>query len=138
MGTVARGRRRFLACATLATVGARCGGSSVTLPEGDDGTVRLPLMQVGTTIPVSVTHRGRFLDLAVTRLDSSTLAALSRECTHQGCLVGLPEAPGLTMNCPCHGSRFRADGTLVQGPADRPLRSYPARIEGDQAVVALS
>ena len=107
--------------------------------SGDDGdaTVRLPLMQVGITVPVSVTHRGRFLDLAVTRLDPSTVAAVSRECTHQGCLVGLPVAPSLIMNCPCHHSRFRADGTLVQGPADRPLPAYPARIEGDEVVVAV-
>ncbi|MFF0273915.1 FAD-dependent oxidoreductase [Streptomyces sp. NPDC004330] len=41
-------------------------------------------------------------------------------CTHRGCELGFDETEG-TWECPCHGSRFAADGSVLQGPATRPL-----------------
>jgi glycine/D-amino acid oxidase-like deaminating enzyme/nitrite reductase/ring-hydroxylating ferredoxin subunit len=61
--------------------------------------------------------------LAVYRGDEGELHALSARCTHLGCLVGWNRADR-TWECPCHGSRFAADGSLLQGPATAPL---PAR-----------
>lgn len=131
--------RRLFVAQAAAGILAGCGGGTVTGPEPDrPPEARLPLMAVGVTVPLSLTHQGRFLDLAVTRLDLTRVAAVSRECTHQGCRVGLPVPRAATLDCPCHGSRFGADGALVQGPADRPLTSYPARIEGDEVVVSLA
>jgi len=44
--------------------------------------------------------------------------AVSLVCTHLGCIVK-PTAEGF--ECPCHGSRYSADGSVVKGPAPRPL-----------------
>jgi cytochrome b6-f complex iron-sulfur subunit len=46
--------------------------------------------------------------------------ALSAVCTHLGCLTAWkPEFNQIA--CPCHGSKFRRDGTKIEGPAPKPL-----------------
>ena len=53
---------------------------------------------------------------AVHRDDDGELHTLSARCTHLGCIVDWNPADR-AWECPCHGSRFAGDGTLVQGPA---------------------
>jgi cytochrome b6-f complex iron-sulfur subunit len=45
--------------------------------------------------------------------------AISSVCTHLGCVVAHTEGEGFA--CPCHGSRFSADGSVIGGPAPAAL-----------------
>ena len=47
------------------------------------------------------------------------VAAMSLVCTHLGCIVKPTEAG---FDCPCHGSKFDAQGEVLGGPAPRGLR----------------
>jgi cytochrome b6-f complex iron-sulfur subunit len=132
------------AAAVAAATG--CGGGSPTAPAPaatptPGGTpspnqLRVPLPAVGLTVAAT----GQLLTplpVAITRLTDTSVAAVSRICTHEGCTVNLPVASLLTLNCPCHGSRFQVTGQVVNGPAARPLASFPTVIVGDQVVVTL-
>jgi Rieske Fe-S protein len=41
-------------------------------------------------------------------------------CSHLGCSIAL-NTDAKTFDCPCHGSRFHLDGTVLHGPAADPL-----------------
>ncbi|MGR8007128.1 FAD-dependent oxidoreductase [Streptomyces hypolithicus] len=57
---------------------------------------------------------------AVYRDESGTASIVSARCTHLGCLVQFNDAEK-AWECPCHGSRFATDGSVLHGPATRPL-----------------
>jgi len=60
--------------------------------------------------------------------------ALRAECTHEGCHVAwVPE--DRQAECPCHGSRFAGDGTVLNPPAPGDLTSFPVEADGQGNVV---
>jgi Rieske Fe-S protein len=73
-------------------------------------------IQAGTGAVIRV--RGE--QCAVYRDDAGNTHAVSARCTHLGCIVNFNDAE-TAWECPCHGSRFGVDGSVLQGPANRPL-----------------
>jgi Rieske Fe-S protein len=62
---------------------------------------------------------------AAYRTPGGELFAVSNVCTHVGCKVHWNSVE-TSWDCPCHGSRFRPDGTVIEGPALAPLkRKHP-------------
>jgi glycine/D-amino acid oxidase-like deaminating enzyme/nitrite reductase/ring-hydroxylating ferredoxin subunit len=55
--------------------------------------------------------------VAAFRGDDGQCHVVSPICPHMGCVVRWNDAER-TWDCPCHGSRFAGDGTLISGPAE--------------------
>jgi glycine/D-amino acid oxidase-like deaminating enzyme/nitrite reductase/ring-hydroxylating ferredoxin subunit len=58
--------------------------------------------------------------IAAYRDENGALVARSATCTHVGCVVHWNSFERC-WDCPCHGSQFAPDGTVLNGPALKPL-----------------
>jgi glycine/D-amino acid oxidase-like deaminating enzyme/nitrite reductase/ring-hydroxylating ferredoxin subunit len=68
----------------------------------------------------AVVRRG-LTKLAVYKDNQGRVTTLSAVCSHMGCIVRWN--PGeTTWDCPCHGSRYGADGKVLHGPATEGLK----------------
>jgi Rieske Fe-S protein len=73
--------------------------------------------------------------VVVTQPTQGDFKAFSAVCTHQGCTVSTVSDG--TINCPCHGSKFRiADASVAAGPAPRPLPAQPITVKGGEILLA--
>jgi cytochrome b6-f complex iron-sulfur subunit len=60
--------------------------------------------------------------------------ALSRVCTHLGCLVDYQKDKKRLL-CPCHAGTYDLSGNVISGPPPKPLQQFPIRIEGDSVII---
>jgi cytochrome b6-f complex iron-sulfur subunit len=64
--------------------------------------------------------------------DAEGVYAISTVCTHLGCIVkNMPQG----FECPCHGSQFAPDGSVVKGPAPTPLPWLKVTASGSDFIV---
>ncbi len=103
------------------SAGGKAGGT-VTIPQKDiplGGAKDLVLNE----LPIIVINRpqGGFI-------------ALSRVCTHLGCLVEYQPAKA-DLLCPCHAGRFDLEGHVLSGPPPAPLSKLPVKVVGENLVI---
>lgn len=59
---------------------------------------------------------------------------VSAVCTHLGCTVQYFKSDD-RFHCPCHGSIYQANGTVVHGPAPKPLPWFEITLATDGQLV---
>lgn len=69
--------------------------------------------------------------IAIYKTEDGIIFALSPACTHMGCFVQWNPAEK-SWDCPCHGSRFAADGQVIHGPALQDLERIELPIKLEQ------
>jgi cytochrome b6-f complex iron-sulfur subunit len=69
--------------------------------------------------------------------DTNHIIAVKPICSHAHCTVTWQKDQSIFV-CPCHDSKFALDGKVLQGPADKPLPLYLAKIDGNSILVKAS
>ena len=63
------------------------------------------------------------------------ITAISLTCTHLGCTIEENKDGGTGFKCPCHGSAFDEEGKVVNGPAQKPLKSLRVEITSENKLI---
>ncbi len=140
MSTESRPTRRVLfhgalGCTVLAL--AACGSRETKTKASAPAspTAAAEPVNLGKAADIPVGGGAIFPDhsVVVTQPTKGTFVAFSALCTHQGVLVN-QVADGV-IQCPAHGSQFAVnDGSVVSGPANRPLGKIEITVESGEIV----
>lgn len=71
----------------------------------------------GAVIDIKGERKGAYKD------ENGEIYIVDTTCTHIGCELVWNDGER-TWDCPCHGSRFSYTGEVIEGPAEKPLRTH--------------
>ncbi|WP_250631457.1 QcrA and Rieske domain-containing protein [Rhodoflexus caldus] len=133
MEKLTKDRRHALKLGGIMLCAFACGKPDAVLPVGDkpfeilltEGQAKA-LQQVGGFV-----FAGQFF---VMRLSAAEFRVLSRWCTHAAGALRFNAGANL-LECPVHGSVFSTEGTVLQGPANAPLKRYRYELRQDKLLV---
>lgn len=130
--TLVAGGAALLGCLVLGAASAFRGrGSGPRGPEhfAPEALVKASAVPVGGATAVTI---GSVDEPAwVLQLQPGRFTAFDARCPHQGCSVRFVSASAGFV-CPCHQSRFAADGRRIDGPAPTGLLPVPVTVVGDE------
>jgi cytochrome b6-f complex iron-sulfur subunit len=131
-------RQRFLSflvwggLSALAQVLAACGAKG----KANDGFARFAsVLEMEESGPILRDYFAKDPILLIQDpTDKTQYHAVNATCSHQHCLVNW-KSDRKAFVCPCHGSTFNTDGSVIQGPATAPLQTFPTRVQDKEIFV---
>jgi Rieske Fe-S protein len=123
------------ACGTYGkkNVGSSESSATTAAPSVSGGTAAPAAKALAKTSDVPVGSGVIVGEIVVTQPSAGVFKGFSAKCTHKGCTVN-KVADG-TIDCPCHGSKFNLDGSVANGPAQKPLEAKTVTVQGDSIVL---
>jgi Rieske Fe-S protein len=140
-------RRGFLGSSAAVVLPVLCGGCTsdpgppiVDLPPVANKQIAIrlsdfpDLMKLGGSLVGKSSGYPR--PIVIAQVNQGTFVALDAICTHMNCTVSY-NALNVELDCPCHGSTYEIDGTVISGPAPLPLTRFTASSDGTTVTVTL-
>ncbi len=136
-------RRGFIRASCFGCAGIAIGanlleGCSATMPlvkvESDGHVMRIPLTHFATNDKVIARTPQLPDDVLIIKHADGSFTSLYLRCTHRDQPL---TATSTGLHCPSHGSRFAMDGSVQQGPADKPLRTFNTTADAANVIVDL-
>ena len=96
-------------------------------PFGDVTAGNVSAIQVGSvqSIPGAPAFIGR---------DNNGLYAMTSTCTHAGCDMKSAATVTSAITCGCHQSQFDLNGSVIRGPASKPLAHFAVEVAADGTI----
>lgn len=130
---------RSLGLSSAALMAFYCMGTLTSCSNGGDddptpsGGTKLDFtLDLNAAANANLKEEGGFItqgNVIVARVKGGSYVALAKNCTHEGTQVAYQLAND-RFNCPNHGSNFRTDGTVINGPATTALKAYKTTLSG--------
>lgn len=137
-------RKEFIVKCGLCAIGipvilSGCAGTKyLAVPiEGDSLVVPLQSFIKGEEFLKYIVVHNEQLEypICIYRFSESDYKTLLMKCTHQGTEL---QVFGDRLQCPAHGSEFTNTGSVQNGPADTPLRTFKVSLADDMIKIKLS
>lgn len=98
------------------------------LPPGESLVIDMDLSQFS-----KLKTDGQFIieeNVIVANLGGGDYVALSAICTHDSCIIEYNHA-AKNFPCPCHGSVYSTNGSVIEGPAPTGVKKYNVAKQGN-------
>ena len=120
-------------CSSIHYVTAKSSGNVLSVPKSSFEIVT----DEGVSLRdfIYVVSDGHSHPICLTRIENEQFFAALLKCTHKGCELNVG---GTSYSCPCHGSEFALDGSVINGPAEDDLTTYRTEIKNDIIYIWLS
>ncbi len=99
-----------------------------------NNAIELPLSLFEKNSLQIIRPQGWQYDIAVQKNPEGDYTAILMECTH---MENQLTASQNGFSCSLHGSRFNAEGEVIKGPAEFPLKKYSTSIHHDTLILSI-